>query len=97
VTPSKAQIQTKLKKENNDRTPSLSLWREYAWENRYLDKRTSLGFTGLYLTQAIPYDDAKVGAAVEVIYESKDGKTSKTFDALDCPRQKTAGCKHSHN
>jgi hypothetical protein len=31
----------------------------------------------------------------KVIYESKDGKTHKTFEALDWPRQRTAGCKHS--
>jgi len=31
----------------------------------------------------------------KVIYQSKDAKTSKTFDALDWPRQRTAGCKHS--
>jgi hypothetical protein len=33
----------------------------------------------------------------KVIYESKDGKTSKTFEALDWPRQRAAGCKHSRN
>jgi len=27
-----------------------------------------------------------------VIYQSKDAKTTKTFDALDWPRQRTAGC-----
>jgi hypothetical protein len=31
----------------------------------------------------------------KVIYQSKDGKEEKTFDALEWPRQKTAGCKHS--
>jgi len=33
----------------------------------------------------------------KVIYQSKDAKTTKTFDALDWPRQRTAGCKHSPN
>jgi hypothetical protein len=33
----------------------------------------------------------------KVIYQSKDARTIKTFDALDWPRQRTAGCKHSHN
>ena len=30
-----------------------------------------------------------------VIYQSKDGKEEKIFDALEWPRQKAAGCKHS--
>ncbi len=41
----------------------------------------------------IPADDSSDGTA-KVVYESKDGRTQKTFDALDCPRQRTAGCKH---
>ena len=31
----------------------------------------------------------------KVNYQSKDGTSTKTFDALDWPRQRTAGCKHS--
>ena len=31
----------------------------------------------------------------KVNYQSKDGASTKTFDALDWPRQRTAGCKHS--
>jgi len=34
-------------------------------------------------------------AVSKVIYRSKNGKASKTFTALDWPRQKTAGCEHS--
>ena len=30
-----------------------------------------------------------------VIYQSKEGKEEKIFDALEWPRQKAAGCKHS--
>ena len=30
----------------------------------------------------------------KVIYQSKDAKTSKTFDALDWPRQRAAGCEY---
>ncbi len=41
----------------------------------------------------IPAYESNAGIA-KVLYESKDGKTSKTFDALDGPRQRTAGCKH---
>jgi len=41
----------------------------------------------------IPAYESNDGIA-KVLYESKDGKTSKTFDALDWPRQRTAGCKH---
>jgi len=33
----------------------------------------------------------------KVFYESKDGKATKTFNALDWPRQRAAGCKHSRN
>jgi len=31
----------------------------------------------------------------KVVYRSKDGKEEKVFDALEWPRQKAAGCKHS--
>jgi hypothetical protein len=31
----------------------------------------------------------------KVIYRSKDGRTSKTFEALDWSRRRAAGCKHS--
>jgi hypothetical protein len=31
----------------------------------------------------------------KVIYRSKDGRTSKTFEALDWSRPRAAGCKHS--
>jgi len=31
----------------------------------------------------------------KVIYQSKDGKDEKVFDALEWPRQKVAGCKYS--
>jgi len=31
----------------------------------------------------------------KVIYQSKDGKQEKVFDALEWPHQKAAGCKHS--
>jgi len=41
----------------------------------------------------IPAHQSSDGMA-KVVYESKDGRTQKTFDALDCPRQRTAGCKH---
>jgi len=30
----------------------------------------------------------------KVIYQAKDGKREETFDALERPRQKAAGCKH---
>jgi hypothetical protein len=42
----------------------------------------------------ITAQDSSDGLA-KVIYQSKDAKTTKTFDALDWPRQRTAGCKHS--
>ena len=35
----------------------------------------------------IPADESSDGTA-KVVYEFKDGRTQKTFDALDCPRQK---------
>ncbi len=38
-----------------------------------------------------------IDGIAKVIYDSKDGKTSKTFEALDSPRKRTAGCKHSRN
>ncbi len=41
----------------------------------------------------IPANDSSDGVS-KVIYQSKDGTSTKTFDALDCPRQRTAGCKH---
>ena len=44
----------------------------------------------------IAVDDSADGTA-KVLYESKDGKVTKTFDALDWPRQRAAGCKHSRN
>jgi len=44
----------------------------------------------------IAVDDSADGTA-KVLYESKDGKATKTFDALDWPRQRAAGCKHSRN
>jgi len=31
----------------------------------------------------------------KVIYRSKNGRTSKTFEALDWSRRRAAGCKHS--
>ncbi len=41
----------------------------------------------------IAANDSSDGVS-KVIYQSKDGTSMKTFDALDCPRQRTAGCKH---
>jgi len=38
-------------------------------------------------------NDSSDGVAT-VIYQSKDGISTKTFDALDWPRQRTAGYKH---
>jgi hypothetical protein len=42
----------------------------------------------------LPAKDTLDGQA-KVIYRSKDGRTSKTFEAKDWPRQRAAGCKHS--
>jgi len=36
-----------------------------------------------------------VPEAGSVIYQSKDGRNTRVFDALEWSRQKAAGCKHS--
>jgi hypothetical protein len=41
--------------------------------------------------------DESADGVSKVIYESKDANTSKTFDALDYPRQRTTGCKQKPN
>jgi hypothetical protein len=46
------------------------------------------------MTYVAPQDS--LGGIAKVVYESKDGKTSKTFEALDWPRGEP-GCKHSRN
>jgi len=51
-----------------------------------------LYFAWKRLRWALPENDSSVGA--KLVYESKDGNRSKTLDALDWPRKKTAGCKH---
>ncbi len=42
----------------------------------------------------LPAKDSLDGQA-KVIYNSKDGRTSITFEALDWSRRRAAGCKHS--
>jgi len=39
----------------------------------------------------IAVSDSSDGVS-KVVYQSKDGTSTKTFDALDWPRQRTAGC-----
>ena len=39
-------------------------------------------------------DRTQTGGVAKVLYESKDGKATKTIDALDWPRGEP-GCKHS--
>jgi len=45
--------------------------------------------------ERMTYIPESADGVAKVIYDSKDGKTTKTFEALDWPRRKTAGCKHS--
>jgi hypothetical protein len=92
---------------NDTLIENMMQWRQsgfnvYCGEAIWLHNQEGLENLARYIIRAsfsqermsyIPADESSDGTA-KVVYESKDGRTQKTFDALDCPRQKTAGCKH---
>ena len=85
-----------------DRIALLDQW-QYTGFNIYCGQRilpwekTSMENLALYIIRASFSQERMtyVPEAGSVLYQSKDGRNTRLFDALEWSRRRTAGCKHS--